>query len=152
MRVCWAATGNANEPVNSHWKHLALNYLQQVHKISHESQDRALESRLCSQIGSLLHSMGQYSEALDLYLHQLEAATQVKDALQIACAKGNLGLIFQVHGQHQRALEFHRKNLIIAMMRCQLCNIEEENIAQHNLEESCRHLDSDNSVGGDFTR
>jgi len=44
----------------------------------------------------LLHSMGQYSEALDLYLHQLEAATQVKDALQIACAKGNLGLIFQV--------------------------------------------------------
>jgi len=58
----------------------------------------------------------------------------------------------QVHGQHQRALEFHRKNLIIAMMRCQLCNIEDENIAQHNLEESCRHLDSDNSVGGDFTR
>ena len=90
-----------------------LEYVRQSIYYAEKAHDMHEKAQSLSYMGVIHRKMGNYSEALTCFYDQLSIGEESNDSVQIAYAFNNLCDIYKYFGNHEKAVDFGRKALVI---------------------------------------
>lgn len=116
-----AAKAYSNLGSSFHYKRnfpQAILYHENVLKIAAQINDRGLEARFnyraYAGLGHAARCAGDYNQAKKWHEKQLEMALAARDKIGEGRACSNLGIVYQLLGEHDHALKLHQAHLAIS--------------------------------------
>ncbi|MBE7385146.1 MAG: tetratricopeptide repeat protein [Leptolyngbya sp. SIO1E4] len=92
----------------------ATRYLQGGLQLAKNIADKASESKILGNLGTVYLFKGQYEQAINYYLQDLEIAREIGDRRGESYALGNLGIAYKNLGQYEQAINYYQQPLVIA--------------------------------------
>ncbi|RZJ59824.1 MAG: tetratricopeptide repeat protein, partial [Flavobacterium sp.] len=89
----------------------AMYFFSKALSLSRKEGFIELETRTTNNLGMLNWNMGDFNEALKYFFKALKLNEKLPEKTRVpeSTMLGNIGLIYQEMGQHDKALEFHKK-------------------------------------------
>lgn len=91
--------------------YIGLDYIDSARHIAIKSGDKQMEARIINETGVLYRKVDLYREAVDQHQKALKIFRQARDSMGIAFAYANLGNVFLIIGQLDKALEYNLRSL-----------------------------------------
>ena len=89
----------------------AMPYAEQALTITKKNDNKDLQARLFSMIGTLYSSMAEYVQALENYQHALDIDEELGSLTRVASTKGNIGIVYSTLSDFARALAYYQESL-----------------------------------------
>ena len=80
-----------------------------------EIRDKKGEAEARTNLGAVLHSLGEYQKAKEYLQKALAIYMQIKDKEGEAIARTSLGKVLHLLGEFQKAIEYSEKALVILL-------------------------------------
>lgn len=82
--------------------------LAMLHADPHSAEDEQIEARLHAESGSVLTLRGEYARAREFFERSLRVRAAIDDLPGMIASHNNIGYLWQLQNDHQRALEHYR--------------------------------------------
>ncbi len=84
-------------------------------ELAKEHQLYVEEANLISRMGGTKYILGDYGFSLEYFSTALEKHLNIKNNRGIAIGYNNIGLIYNVQNEHQKAIDFHKRSVAICL-------------------------------------
>ncbi len=93
----------SSNPINS------LNYSLEASKLAESINDTSGQAMAIKLAGNINYMLGNYTEALDLFLDSYLIYERLKDTLSMAGLRGSTGLVYKAIEEYEKALESYEQ-------------------------------------------